>query len=238
MLWTGFLLGFFGGMHCIGMCGPIALAIPKQEGVFLNVLHKVFYNSGRTVTYGLLGVITGFIGQSFNITGWQQGISIGLGVFLILIIILSGLGSLDVPMVKPVLWITTLLKKAFSRFIKKRSLGSGFLMGIINGFLPCGLVYVALAASIAGGSIKQGVLYMVVFGLGTMPAMLSVSLAGNLLGPNVRRRIYKLVPIFIVALGLLFILRGLNLGIPYISPELSGSHEMPHMDMDMSPNHD
>ena len=96
-------------------------------------------------------------------------------------------------------------------------------LGIINGFLPCGLVYIALAASMAAGDIGQSVLYMIVFGIGTFPVMLGISLLGNYIKPVLRRRIYKLVPLFVVILGLLLILRGLNIGIPYISPELDHS---------------
>jgi hypothetical protein len=98
-------------------------------------------------------------------------------------------------------------------------------MGMINGLLPCGLVYIALAASIAGGSLQSGALYMLVFGLGTFPVMLLLSLAGNIISPRVRLKIYKMVPVFVVVLGLLFILRGMNLGIPYLSPDLGSSGE-------------
>lgn len=103
-------------------------------------------------------------------------------------------------------------------------MGSALAMGMVNGLLPCGLVYIALAASIAGGSIKSGAMYMLVFGLGTFPIMLGVSLAGNFIGPVFRQKIYRLVPVLIVTLGLIFILRGMNLGIPYVSPNLKGSH--------------
>jgi sulfite exporter TauE/SafE len=223
MLWTAFILGLFGGLHCAGMCGPIALAIPLREGRIQNVIHKSLYNTGRIVTYAILGVLAGLIGQSFNMAGWQQGLSVGLGVFLILVIIFSGFSNLDVPLVRPILALTNSVKKSFSYFLRKRSFGSAFAMGMINGILPCGLVYVAMAASIAGGSIESGAAYMLVFGVGTVPVMLAISLAGNAIGMSTRRKIYKLVPIFIVTLGMLLILRGLNLGIPYISPELSSS---------------
>ena len=205
------------------MCGPIALAIPKREEITANIIHKSLYNSGRVVTYSLLGILTGLIGQGFNMAGWQQGLSISLGFLLILTMLVTGFRNLNIPLIGPIIGLTHTIKKYFSQFLKRRSQWSAVVLGMINGLLPCGLVYIALAASIHGGSVKSGLLYMLVFGLGTFPVMLLISLAGNVIGPRVRQKVYKLVPIFIVTLGLLFILRGLNLGIPYISPELSRS---------------
>jgi sulfite exporter TauE/SafE len=224
MLWTGFLLGLFGGMHCIGMCGPIALAIPGRQGAATNLLHKSFYNTGRVITYTILGLFTGLIGQGFSFAGWQQGLSIFLGVFLILVIVTSKSGNLNIPTGRFISTLTNGIKNYFAQFLRRRSMGSALAMGMVNGLLPCGLVYIALAASIAGGSIKSGAMYMLVFGLGTFPIMLGVSLAGNFIGPVFRQKIYRLVPVLIVTLGLIFILRGMNLGIPYVSPNLKGSH--------------
>ena len=202
------------------MCGPIAIAIPGRDGVLANLIHKSLYNSGRVITYTILGVFTGLIGQGFNFAGWQQGLSILLGVFLILVMLVTRFGNLNIPPVGPISVLTNGIKKYFAHFLKKRSMGSALVMGIINGVLPCGLVYVALAASIAGGSVQSGALYMLVFGLGTFPVMLTVSIAGNFISHGLRQKIYRVVPIFIITLGLLFILRGMNLGIPYVSPHL------------------
>ena len=146
-----------------------------------------------------------------------------LGLFLILVMIITRFGNLNMPTVGPISVLTNGIKRYFSHFLRKRSIGSAVAMGTINGLLPCGLVYVALAASIGGGSVQSGALYMLVFGLGTFPVMLAVSIAGNFIGPGIRQKIYRLVPVFIVTLGLLFILRGMNLGIPYISPQLEES---------------
>ena len=206
----------------MGMCGPIAIALPGREGAVTNFIHKSLYNLGRVVTYSFLGLITGFIGQGFSMAGWQQGISIALGVLMIALMLISGFQNLNIPLVGPISSITSGIKRTFSHFLKKRGFLSIFFIGMVNGLLPCGLVYIALAASIAGGSVESGVLYMFVFGLGTFPIMLLASLAGNIIGPTIRRKIYRLVPVFIVTLGLLFILRGMNLGIPYISPQLEG----------------
>jgi len=223
MLWTAFLLGLFGGMHCIGMCGPIAIAIPGRQGAIANLIHKTLYNTGRVITYSILGLFTGLIGQGFSFAGWQQGLSIFLGVFLILVIVITKSGNLNIPSVRIISVLTNRIKRYFAQFLKRRSMGSALAMGIVNGLLPCGLVYIALAASIAGGSIESGAMYMMVFGLGTFPIMLAVSLAGNFIRPVLRQKIYRLVPVFIVTLGLIFILRGMNLGIPYLSPHIKGN---------------
>jgi len=218
------LLGLFGGMHCIGMCGPIALAIPGRQGAVANLLHKSLYNTGRVITYTILGLFAGLIGQGFSFAGWQQGLSIFLGIFLILIMVITKSGNLNIPSGRFLSNLTNGIKRYFAKFLKRRSMGSALAMGMVNGLLPCGLVYIALAASIAGGSIESGAMYMLVFGLGTFPVMLGVSLVGNFIGPAVRQKIYRLVPVFIVTLGVIFILRGMNLGIPYVSPNLNSGH--------------
>jgi len=114
-------------------------------------------------------------------------------------------------------------KKIFGRMFAIRSYGSLFIIGILNGFLPCGLVYIAIASAIVLGSVEQGVVYMVVFGLGTIPVMLSLSVLGNVVSIRFRKKVSKIIPYFIILIGILFILRGLNLGIPYVSPKLDKS---------------
>ena len=174
MLWTGFILGLFGGLHWAGMCGPIALAIPYRDGLIPNVVHKSLYNSGRIITYSFMGILAGLIGQGFNMAGWQQILSITLWVLMVFGIIFSGFRNLDVPMIRPIFHLTNTVKKGFSKYLKKRSWGSAVIMGMINGLLPCGLVYIALAASMAGGSVKSAFFYMLVFGIGTVIIMIVV----------------------------------------------------------------
>ncbi len=99
-----------------------------------------------------------------------------------------------------------------------RSFQSLFFIGMLNGLLPCGLVYMAIAGAIGTGGVAEGSLYMILFGLGTIPMLLSISLAGNIMSIAVRKRINKLIPVLVVIVGVLFILRGLSLGIPYLSP--------------------
>ncbi len=220
MLWTAFLLGLFGGLHCIGMCGPITLALPAHKNIGLELIAKTLYNSGRIMTYTVFGAVAGVIGQGFSVAGWQQGLSVFTGVFLILLVIITGSANLDLAFLKPVVRLADFLKSKFRFYIKKRSLGSVIVIGVLNGFLPCGLVYVAIAGALAGGSIANGAAYMAIFGMGTFPWMFAFAFGGSFISGRLRQKIYRFVPAFIFVLGILFILRGLNLGIPYISPKL------------------
>lgn len=217
--WSTFTIGLLGSLHCVGMCGPIALALPSGKGRMKFITGRLLYNLGRVVTYTIIGALFGLLGLSLSMAGFQQWLSIVTGVVMILMVLLPirYAQKLNLP------WLSQFnrwLKQRFSYFFKKSNWYSHFFIGLFNGLLPCGLVYVALAAAIASGSIVDGMLYMGLFGLGTMPLMLAVALAGNIVKISWRNKISRLVPYFVTLLGLLFILRGLNLGIPYLSPEI------------------
>lgn len=221
MLWSAFLIGLFGSFHCIGMCGPIALALPGQyTNKFSLVAGRVLYNVGRAITYAALGLVFGLVGKSLSLAGFQQSVSIVAGVLMLLMILLPSKISQKLYLLKPAYGFTNFLKRKFGVLLKKKSVLSTFLIGLLNGFLPCGLVYIAVAGAIASGGILDGAAYMFVFGIGTLPIMLAVSLVGNFINLNVRKKINKAIPAFMIALAFLFILRGMNLGIPYVSPKL------------------
>jgi sulfite exporter TauE/SafE len=223
ILWTSFLVGLVGSLHCIGMCGPITLALPVFRNAPITLISsRILYNLGRTVTYAFMGALIGLLGQGFSLVGAQQWLSIVAGILLILIVLIPSRISARLFILKPAYQFTTFLKRKFGKLFKKQTLHSTFLIGVINGFLPCGLVYVALAGALATGSVLDGLGYMTLFGLGTLPLMFIFSLAGQFISVSVRRKFTRLIPTFIVALGILFILRGMNLGIPYISPQLEG----------------
>jgi uncharacterized protein len=221
ILWTAFIVGLLGSLHCIGMCGPITLALPVyRDERFSLVMSRLLYNLGRTITYAFMGGIIGLIGQGMSLVGAQQWLSILAGVLLILIVFIPSSLASRITILKPAHHFTAFIRNKFGALLKKKSLSSTFLIGIVNGFLPCGLVYVALAGALAGGGVIEGILYMLFFGLGTLPLMFVFSLAGQFISVGVRQKFTRLIPTFIVVLGILFILRGLNLGIPYISPQL------------------
>lgn len=225
MLWAGFLMGMFGSLHCIGMCGPIALALPIQTtDTFTRLLAAVVYNIGRVITYGILGVLFGLLGNAFQLAGLQQTLSIVAGSLLILLIlfpfafkkVFSGKTIIEIPYVQS-------LKKMISARLKSHAFSSLFIIGVLNGLLPCGLVSLAVIASIAAGSVAQSSLYMVLFGLGTLPAMVALIFSKNSIPNGIRQTFQKAVPVFVCTLGLLLILRGMSLGIPYVSPSVEKS---------------
>lgn len=229
-------MGFVSGFHCIGMCGPIALSLGLTKKQATNYyLQNLTYQFGRIFTYAFLGAILGIIGESFKISGFQNFLTIITGILLIIMATFS-FGGKDfaskIPFLSKILFS---VKINLGKFLQKSDYRSRFTTGILNGFLPCGMVYMSLTASLAAGGIWQSSLYMVLFGLGTLPFMFVVVLVGNLVSQNFRTKVLKAVPILMIVLGGLFILRGLELGIPYLSPpssamQIHSDHDMKHMD--------
>ena len=219
--WTAFVLGLFGSLHCAGMCGPLALALPRNvrtaSGYFVG---RVAYNLGRISTYATLGLLFGLSGKIISLAGFQQTVSITLGVLLIV-----GLfASRKLALWKPVTLLVNQVKSKMSGLLLRRSFLSQLVLGLLNGLLPCGLVYVAAAGAVATSGLWRGAIYMAAFGAGTLPMMLAISLSGNLVPFRWRLKMIKAIPVSIFLLGSLLILRGLSLGIPYLSPQLSGGH--------------
>lgn len=222
LLGGGLLLGLAGSFHCIGMCGPLSLALPVYhiDSPFKKIVLLVSYQLGRIFTYALLGLLIGVAGRPLQFGHYQQVLSIGVGILIILAAILYQKSSY------PLKW--TLLTRFFSgvqQFISQRLKAAKnghqfFVLGMANGWLPCGLVYVALASTFSIGNMMDSVGFMAAFGAGTLPAMLLVGLSGQLLKPTLRLSLQRMVPYLVVGMGILLILRGLNLGIPYLSPIL------------------
>ena len=219
-LWTAFLLGLVGSVHCAGMCGPLALALPAAGATTPGyVLGRIAYNVGRIVTYCLLGIVFGLAGWTFLLAGLQRWISIALGVALLLGLFVSRRLALW----RPVTSAVNQLKSRMSVLLRRRSFVALAVLGLLNGLLPCGLVYVACAGAAATGGIFAGASYMTVFGVGTVPMMLAISLSGKLVPTSLRLKLVKTIPVCVFLLGTLLILRGMSLGIPYVSPDMSGS---------------
>lgn len=212
-------LGFASGFHCVGMCGPIALSMGLTKKQATNYyLQNLTYQFGRIFTYSILGAILGIIGEGFEMAGIQKYLTIAVGILLIIMAVFS-FGGKDfaskIPFFSKFLFK---VKSNLGRLLQKADYRSRFTTGVLNGFLPCGMVYMALTASLASGGIWQGALYMSLFGLGTLPFMFAVVLVGNLMNQAFRLKILKVIPVVMIILGGLFIVRGLELGIPYISP--------------------
>lgn len=214
----GLGIGFMGSFHCIGMCGPLALSLPVNH---LNKWHRntaiILYNLGRAFTYGILGIAFGLIGQSFTFFKIQQWLSIIVGVLMLVFILYSLFGHVNTNFINK---ITNQVQVKLSQYLNNKNSSIAFFnIGILNGLLPCGLVYVAIAASIATGNVLHSSIFMFSFGLGTMPIMVFTMLLGKFISLNTRKVIRKISPYAMMLVALMLILRGLNLGVPYVSPK-------------------
>lgn len=217
---TALMIGLVGSLHCMGMCGPIAIAIPlHKDNWLMKITGGLLYNSGRIITYGILGAIFGLLGRGIQLAGLQQWSSIVLGIIMILSVLFPVLFKEKIKIDKIFTGYASRLIGSFRKLFTKSSLGSLLFIGLLNGLLPCGLVYMAIAGAINTNDVMMGVAFMVVFGIGTTPALLAVSLVGNVISIGFRNKVKRIIPVFIVILGILFILRGMNLGIPYVSPK-------------------
>ena len=222
IFWTAITLGFLGSFHCVGMCGPIALALPlNQNSVLSKITGVLLYNFGRMFTYALFGGLFGLVGQSFVIAGYQQALSITLGIAILIMVLLPSQLVSRFRITTSIFSFIGKIKQQLGLLFKKKSYSSLFFIGTLNGLLPCGLVYLGIAGAIATGNSLQGSIFMATFGFGTFPAMIILSLLGNSISINFRSKIRKVMPLFVISMALLLILRGMNLGIPYVSPEMS-----------------
>ncbi len=219
MLISALILGLLGSLHCVGMCGPIAFMLPvDRSNSFKKVSQIGIYHFGRLLAYSLIGLVFGLLGKSLYIFSIQQQLSIIIGVLMIFIVFLPHQTIGKYNLSKPLYKVISKVKSSLGKALKKKTADTFLTIGFLNGFLPCGLVYMAVFGAIATGSLLEGSLYMILFGLGTIPLMTSAIYLGKFLNSAVKQRIQKAIPVFVVIIGILFILRGLGLGIPFISP--------------------
>jgi len=216
--WTAFLLGLVGSLHCAGMCGPLTLLLPSKVGNPASFfLGRIFYNFGRMVTYCVLGLGVGLIGKTLLLVGIQRWVSIGLGVILLVSLVASKRHSLQ----NPAYQLIGRLKSFMSNMLRRKSISSLLVLGLLNGFLPCGLVYIAATGAITTGAVGSSLGYIAAFGAGTFPMMLGISFFGKPMPISFRLRSQHAIPVVVVLLALLLILRGMSLGIPFLSPDLT-----------------
>jgi hypothetical protein len=225
---SGFLVGLLGSLHCAGMCGPLALALPRGEGgAPAFAVGRLVYNAGRIVTYALLGAVVGSLGKAVALAGWQQAFTVTLGASLILSALLPSFLRVVTSRITVAARAAGVLRRSLSTLLGRSSAGVLFLTGLANGLLPCGFVYAALAAAAALGDTAAAVLFMTGFGVGTVPVMFGISLLGPRMLNVLRGRWGMVIPFLTVVLGLLIVLRGLNLGIPWVSPPLPHENAPP-----------
>ncbi len=221
MLWSGFLLGLVGSLHCVGMCGPIAFMLPVSHDKPLKKGIQIFlYHLGRLLAYAVIGLVFALVGQGFTAFGYQQHISIAVGVIMIILVLIPQSYIKPIKIFTPFFRFINGIKSELGKALKQKSYDTFFSLGFLNGFLPCGLVYMAVIAAFATSSFTDSILYMVLFGVGTIPMMTGVIYAQSFIKKYLKFNYKKLIPIAVVIVGLLFILRGMGLGIKYISPKM------------------
>ena len=210
LFWSAFIIGLVSNFHCLGMCGPIALAIPvkrtSQSSAFLSI---ALYNAGRISIYVFMGIVFGLFGQGFGLMGVQQFLSIALG--------LTFIGFTCFGFLKKRNWISTKLfshiiqlKYMFRRQFSKETFRSILVIGLLNGLLPCGMVYMSVAGAVISGGWQSGALYMFLFGLGTLPVMILLPYFRRSIGDSMRQRFRKLIPITIFIFGMWLVFRGIR----------------------------
>jgi sulfite exporter TauE/SafE len=218
LLIAALVFGLLTGFHCAGMCGPIAISLPLSDESWAHrTVGSLIYNFGRIITYSLMGAVFGLLGQGFKMAGFQQWLSVAIGALMILSVLFPLLFK-SFASKSPVFPVVERIKDKLGNLFGTKTKFALFTIGLLNGLLPCGPVYVAIGLSLASANIFTGALYMAVFGVGTVPVMLSLSLVGNYFTTAVRRKIRQFVPVFIIVLGVWFVLKGLGLGVYLISP--------------------
>jgi len=219
LLYAAFTMGLLGSMHCLGMCGPIAMALPvRTRHTGVKLVKYLLYNAGRIITYSVLGFFAGLIGSFFAFAGLQQVLSITAGLLIILSVVI-----VYQPFQQT--WITEItspfrnkIKLAITYFFQHSNGYNLLFLGMLNGLLPCGMIYAALVGAIASGDTLTGPLFMMSFGLGTVPLMLVISFAGNIISYKWRYWLNKLNPVFAFTVGTLLILRGVHIPLPAFIP--------------------
>ncbi|MFN3918202.1 MAG: sulfite exporter TauE/SafE family protein [Flavobacteriales bacterium] len=213
------ILGLGSNLHCLGMCGPLNMALPighysPPKRLFMAAV----YHSGRLMVYGLLGLFAGSVGAVLALGTYHEIISIVFGSLIILMALFS-----FIKVSKGARWGNRLSSAAISYWKQRKSPFAFLIMGAANGLLPCGMVYIAMAGAVATGYGHTGMAFMLIFGAGTLPLTMGVALFTNYFSKLWKVKLLKkieLSKVFAVTVGLLLIVRGLSLGIPYISPKI------------------
>lgn len=217
---TAFILGFAGSLHCFSMCGPISLLLPiNRKKIIKMIFQNIIYQLGRILSYTILGLFFGIIGHSFSLIGLHKIISIFLGLNILLYVFfykkIFYIKFLNQYLIK----IINIFQSYIVYFIKKNNFFSLFIVGLLNGLLPCGLLYIAIFTSISMGNILYGGLFMLYFGIGTIPIMFITTIIGNYIKYFIKNNITKIIiPITLSFVGILLFLRGFGLDIKYLSP--------------------
>jgi uncharacterized protein len=229
MLIAALILGFAGSLHCVAMCAPITLALSMQGKTRGNfIVGKLLYNTGRILTYTALGAALGaskeLLGTMlFDIHGVQEVLSISLGVGIFVVVLIPQHIRTKIFGMPVFVRVLGRLRGRIGGFMRSSRMSGQFALGLLNGLLPCGFVYMGLAMAALSGSTGDAALTMLSFGLGTFPAMFGIAMLARIAGVQMRftSSLRRYAPFGAALVAVLFLIRGLALGIPYLSPKLS-----------------
>jgi uncharacterized protein len=223
---SSFVLGLAGSFHCLGMCGPIALALPLSRKSAGSMLAGILTaNTGRIITYTLLGFLIGSIGFSFQLFRLFQVLSVLFGMALIVIAWRKHwLKQVEFRVPRFQKWISG----AMSHLLKQNGSLKLFGIGLLNGILPCGMIFLALTHALLAENTIGSAASMAVFGLGTLPALVGVGFFAQRINQTFRVKLTRAFPYLLSVIGLLVILRGANLGIPVLSPKMEQQTTLGH----------
>jgi hypothetical protein len=229
IFFVAFMIGIVGSFHCVGMCGTLALSLPlSNNSIAAKFTGALMYNAGRIVTYSFFGLVFGLIGQTAALFNFQQWLSISMGVLILLFIIAPKKYKIQYSASSYATGFFTKLRAQLGKLFTQKNHSSLFVIGLLNGLLPCGLVYMAVAGSVATGDIVESILFMAFFGLGTLPIMWSIAFFGNYVGVGFRQKIRRAYPFMMALMACLLILRGMGLGIHYVSPKMGMEKHQVH----------
>ncbi|MBV6405900.1 MAG: sulfite exporter TauE/SafE family protein [Flavobacteriales bacterium] len=212
------LLGLLGSAHCVAMCGPLHLAVAHgTPGRARAVRTTVLLNLGRVFTYVAIGALFGLFGRGLGLAGLQRAVTIALAVLMAAVLLVPAVADRMKRPLMPAAWMAR-LRTAVATRLRRGAPATVLVTGVLNGLLPCGLVYAAVAGALAQDGAWNGALFMAAFGLGTWPALFAVRLAGLSVGGRLRAHLARWMPVGYALMAVLLLVRGLALDIPYLSP--------------------
>lgn len=212
------VLGLSGSLHCVGMCGALVTGLPFS--VFSGskkTAAVTLYFAAKALGYGILGLLLGSIGSGVKFVILQRGLSIVAGLVLLAIVIFPAIKN-KIPQSHA---LQRVLNQQYQQIFKNPSMRAFAGLGLLNAFLPCGLVYTAAAAALATGNPISGFVFMYVFGISSSPLLIALIVFEGRLQSKYRQYMNKVSYGLSLMVGLLLLLRGLNMGIPYLSPNFT-----------------
>lgn len=210
---TALVLGFAGSLHCLGMCSPLVMAVTAARPAAL--LNRTIYNAGRVLMYACMGAVVASAGMILPLHRFQNTLSIALGIAL-LIIGIGGLRNLSIPGITSLVRRLSIFVKArFARHLKQKTRGAIFTLGVLNGMLPCGLSLIALTWCLTLRGPADGFNFMLLFGVGTLPAMLGLTGILPALAKRFQWSIHRLTASMLIISGCLLIARALIMHVPH-----------------------